>query len=111
MRKSAVAPPPLASYIALHRPTEGRLVSKETISFRIEAGKRAALEELAATLERDRSALINDALDAYLELHHWQVEHIRRALADAESGDAGVPHDEVFDRLRTRIDDRLKPSD
>ena len=86
-------------------------MSKETISFRIEAGKRAALEELAATLERDRSALINDALDAYLELHHWQVEHIRRALADAESGDAGVPHDEVFDRLRTRIDDRLKPSD
>jgi predicted transcriptional regulator len=85
-------------------------MSKETISFRIEPGKRAALEELAATLERDRSALINDALDAYLELHHWQVEHIARALADADSGVAGVPHDQVFDRLRARIGDRLKSS-
>ena len=83
---------------------------KDTISFRIDAGKRAALEELAETLERDRSALINDALDAYLELHHWQVEHIEQALADADSGAAGVPHDEVFDRLRARIADRLKPS-
>ena len=55
--------------------------------------------------------MINDALDAYLELHHWQVEHINRALVDAESGATGVPHDEVFERLRTRIDDRLKPSD
>jgi predicted transcriptional regulator len=50
-------------------------------------------------------------LDAYLELHHWQVEHIERALAEADSGAAGVPHDEVFDRLRARIADRLKPSD
>jgi predicted transcriptional regulator len=85
-------------------------VGKETISFRIEAGKRAALEELATTLERDRSALINEALDAYLELHHWQVAHIEHALADAESGVAGLPHDEVFERLRARIDSRLRSS-
>jgi predicted transcriptional regulator len=62
-------------------------------------------------LEHDRSALINDALDAYLELHHWQVEHIEPALAEADSGAAGVPHDEVFNRLRARITDRLKLSD
>lgn len=85
-------------------------MSKESISFRIEASKRAALEELAAALERDRSALINDALDAYLEVHHWQVEHIKRALAEADSGTADVPHDEVFERLRARIAGRPKPS-
>ena len=86
-------------------------MSKETISFRIEAGKRAAVDELASALDRDRSAIINEAIDAYLELHHWQVEHIRRALAEADSGVEGVAHEEVFDRLRTRIDDRLKSSD
>jgi predicted transcriptional regulator len=86
-------------------------MSKETISFRIEAGRRAAVDELAAALDRDRSAIINEAIDAYLELHYWQVEHIKRALAEAESGVQGVPHDEVFDRLRARIDDRLKSSD
>ena len=84
-------------------------MSKETISFRIPAGKRAAVDELAAALDRDRSAIINEAIDAYLELHHWQVEHIKRALGEAESGVEGVPHDDVFARLRARIDDRLKP--
>jgi predicted transcriptional regulator len=85
-------------------------MSKGTISFRIEARKRAAVDELAAALDRDRSAIINEAIDAYLELHHWQVEHIKRALAEAEGGE-GVPHEEVFDRLRARIDDGLKSSD
>jgi predicted transcriptional regulator len=83
---------------------------KETISFRIEAAKRAAVDALAGALDRDRSAVINEAIDAYLELHHWQVEHIKRALTEAESGVEGVPHDDVFDRLRTRINDRLKSS-
>jgi predicted transcriptional regulator len=86
-------------------------MSKETISFRIEGEKRAAVDELAAAVDRDRSAIINEAIDAYLELHHWQVEHIKRALAEAERGGAGVPHDEVFNRLRARIENRLKSSD
>jgi predicted transcriptional regulator len=85
-------------------------MSRETISFRIEAGKRAAVAELAAARDRDRSAIINEALDAYLELHHWQVQHIKRALAEAERDVDGVPHDEVFNRLRARIDDRPKSS-
>ena len=85
-------------------------MSKETISFRIEPAKRAAVDELAAALDRDRSAVINDAIEAYLELHQWQFEHIERGLAEAESGVEGVPHDELFDRLRARIDNRLKSS-
>jgi predicted transcriptional regulator len=85
-------------------------MSKETISFRIEPGRRAAVDALAAALDRDRSAVINDAIEAYLELHRWQVEHIGKGLAEAESGVEGVPHDEVFGRLRARIDERLKSS-
>lgn len=69
------------------------------------------MDELAAALDRDRSAIINEAIDACPELHHWQVEHIKRALAEADRGVAGVPHDEVFDRLRARLDDRLESSD
>jgi hypothetical protein len=38
------------------------------------------------------------------------VEHINRGLAEAESGGEGMSHDEVFNRLRARIDDRLKSS-
>lgn len=85
-------------------------MGKETISFRIEVGKRAAIDALAEALDRDRSAVINEAIEAYLELHQWQIEHIKRGLAEAENGVEGVPHDEVFDRLRARIDDRVKTS-
>ena len=83
-------------------------MSKETLSFRIDAEKRAALDDLAQILGRDRSAVINEALDAHLELHLWQIEHIKQGLAEAEAGAAGVPHDEVFERLRRRIDARLR---
>ena len=61
------------------------------------------MDEIAEVLERDRSAVINEALDAYLELHHWQIEHIRRGLAEAEAGVEGVAQEKVFDRLRARI--------
>jgi predicted transcriptional regulator len=81
---------------------------KEAMSFRIAPAKRIAVDELAAALDKDRSAIINEAIDAYLELHHWQVEHIKRALAEADSGVEGVPHEQVFERLRARIDDRQK---
>jgi predicted transcriptional regulator len=89
----------------------GLSMSSETISFRIEASKRKALDELASTLERDRGKLINEALDAYLEVHRWQIAHIERALADADSGTEGVPHDEVFQRIRARIDRSRNVSD
>jgi predicted transcriptional regulator len=86
-------------------------MSKETVSFRIEVEKRAALDEVAEILERDRSAVINEAIEAYLELHHWQVEHIRRGLAEAADGAEGVPHEEVFERLRAKIKERLGPGE
>jgi predicted transcriptional regulator len=40
-------------------------MGKETISFRIEA-ESVAVDELAAALDRDRSAIINEAIDSYL---------------------------------------------
>jgi predicted transcriptional regulator len=89
----------------------GDLMSKETVSFRIEVEKRAALDEVAEILDRDRSAVINEAIDAYLELHHWQIEHIKQGLADAENGTEGIPHEEVFERLRGKIEERLGPGD
>jgi predicted transcriptional regulator len=66
-----------------------------------------ALDEIAEALERDRSAVINEALDTYIELHHWQIEHIKRGLADAQSGAEGTAHEDVSNRLRAKIEDRL----
>lgn len=56
------------------------------ISFRTEAAKRDELDKIAATMDRDRSWVINEALDNYLELHRWHLDHIKAGMAATAAG-------------------------
>lgn len=82
-------------------------MSKESIGFRIDSEKRVALDQLAQAMQQDRTALINEAIDAYLELHYWQVDLITKRLAEADQGSSGTEHSLVFDQLRKRLQGRL----
>ncbi len=67
-------------------------MSRETISFRLESEKREALDAVATALDRDRSYIINEAIEneaieAYLDVHRWQLEHIREGLRQADAGE------------------------
>lgn len=53
-------------------------------------------------MDRDRSYIINQALDNYLELQRWQIEHIQKALAEADRGEF-IPHDDVMKNVRKKI--------
>lgn len=57
-----------------------------TISFRTEEQLRDDLDRVAGSLDRNRNWLINQALSRYLELHEWQVEQIRKGMADSDAG-------------------------
>ncbi len=59
---------------------------KETLTVRVEAKTREALNTIAEALDRDRSHVVNEALAAYVETHQWQVAHIRQGLREAEAG-------------------------
>jgi predicted transcriptional regulator len=59
---------------------------KETLTVRIEPETRAALDAIAATLDRDRSYVVNQALASYVETHRWQVRHIQQGLREANAG-------------------------
>jgi predicted transcriptional regulator len=79
-------------------------MSKETLTVRVESKTRDALDALAAALDRDRSFVINEALNAFIETHDWHVAHIQAGLRQAESG-AFVPDVEVkrvLNRLRRK---------
>ena len=65
-----------------------------TISFRIPADTLAALERLAETTGQPRSWHLEQALDAYLNVQAWQVEDIKKAIAELDAG-KGIPHEEV----------------
>ncbi len=57
-----------------------------TISFRLDSEKREALDAVASVLDRDRSYILNEAIDAYLDVQQWQIEHIRKGLRQANAG-------------------------
>src|SRR3972149_1803422 len=65
---------------------------KETVTFRLDAAKKAALDAIAAGMDRDRSYVLNQAVDAYLDVNRWQIEEIRKGLAEAEAGDLATAY-------------------
>ena len=60
---------------------------KEAVTVRLDPAKRAELDSLARTVSRDRSFLINEAIDAYLAVHRWQAAEIEDGLRQAEAGE------------------------
>jgi predicted transcriptional regulator len=59
---------------------------KETITFRIPSKKRVELDRIASANSRDRSFVLNEAVNAYLEMSRWQHTHIEQGLKDAKAG-------------------------
>jgi predicted transcriptional regulator len=72
---------------------------KKTVSFRLDAEKLAALDELASAQARDRTYLLGQAVDAYLDVQRWQIEHIKESIRQANAG-MGVPHQKVVAKWR-----------
>jgi predicted transcriptional regulator len=70
-------------------------MEKQTISFRLEVDKVSALDTLANSLDRDRSYLLGEAVQAYLDTQQWQLEQIRAGIAEADAG-------RVMDHRRVR---------
>lgn len=59
---------------------------KQTITCRADRGRVKALDMSARSLDRDRSYLLNAAVDQYLSLHAHHVEEIEKGLQEARSG-------------------------
>ena len=59
----------------------------QTVSFRIEESKKDKIDMLASLQDRDRSYIINEALDTYLDLMEWQRTHIEEGKNQADAED------------------------
>ena len=75
---------------------------KKTVSFRLEANTVERLDELAKSQARDRTFLLNEAVNAYIETQRWQIEHIQEGIRQADLG-KGIPHEQVLAKWRRRI--------
>jgi predicted transcriptional regulator len=61
-------------------------MNKQTISFRLESDKVSALDALADSLDRDRTYLLAQAVQAFLDTQEWHLEQIRTGIAEADAG-------------------------
>jgi len=61
-------------------------MEKINVTVRMDAGKVKFLDKLADTDDRDRSYLINEAVESYIAMRQWQIEEIKKGLAEADAG-------------------------
>jgi predicted transcriptional regulator len=61
-------------------------MDKQTVSFRLESQKVAALDSLAAAMDRDRTYLLGEAVKTYLETQQWHLDEIEAGIAEADAG-------------------------
>jgi predicted transcriptional regulator len=65
-----------------------------TISFRMRAETVKTLDQLACRMDRDRTHLLNEAVERYLELNEYHIKLIEKGLRAAEAWDF-VPNAEM----------------
>ena len=73
-----------------------------TISFRIPVEKVEELAHLAALQDRDRTYVLNEAVDQYLDLNAYHTALIREGLRQADAGEL-VPHEQVVAEIGEMI--------
>lgn len=56
-----------------------------SLSFRTENEIKQKLDAIAQQQNRDRSYIINQAIDYYLSLYDWQIEHIMQGVEQAST--------------------------
>jgi predicted transcriptional regulator len=80
-----------------------------SLSFRVSPEKADALEHLAKSMDRKRSWLLEQALDAYLAEQARQIADIQAGLADIEAGRT-IGHEKVVAWLNSwGTDNELDP--
>jgi predicted transcriptional regulator len=69
-------------------------MSSKTITFRTPEEKVSALDSVAALQQRDRSFILNEAVDQYLSLYDYHTSLIQEGIRQADAGEL-IPHSEI----------------
>jgi predicted transcriptional regulator len=80
----------------------------ENVTVRMPPGIQKKLEKIAASMDRSRNWLINQAVEQYLEVYDWQTEQIRQRLDEAQKGGEFISHDDAMRRIEAKIQARRK---
>ena len=56
------------------------------VTVRVSSDTQKKLDHIAASFDRSRNWLINEAIENYLEIYEWQEQRIEERLKKAEKG-------------------------
>ena len=62
-------------------------MSPAILTLQLDAEQNIALDQIATNLDCDRSELIKQAIDTYLQNYQWQVNHILQGIQQADAGE------------------------
>lgn len=77
------------------------------VSFRTPAAKLDKIDQLAAAQQRDRSFVLNEAIDQYLDMNAYHTSLIEQGLSDADAGRL-TSHEDVGRQLKQQRASRKK---
>ena len=79
-------------------------MAKALLTVRMDEDRLQALDRLAAGLDRDRTYVVTQAIDAFLDVQKWQIEYIEEAMRKAQAGEFASAAEvaSAFTRLRGR---------
>jgi len=74
------------------------------VTFRLDDDKLQCLDQIASSMDRDRSYVLNEAVSNYLEVKQWHAEQIRQAIAGADAGEFATEEEvrAAFDAFRAK---------
>lgn len=75
-----------------------------TLSFRTQDETKQRLDAIAQQQNRDRSFIINQAIDYYLSLYDWQVKHIMQGVEQVAKQEFASDNEvkKVFDKWKKK---------
>ena len=58
-----------------------------TMTIRLDSELKYRLDKLSAVTHRSKSFLASEAVREFIELNEWQIQEIKSAIKEADSGD------------------------
>jgi predicted transcriptional regulator len=63
------------------------MAAKGVFTIRVSSELQDRLDAIADAIDRPRSWVVNRALEAFVDSEAWQIEEIKRGLAEADAGE------------------------
>ena len=74
----------------------------EPITVRIRKQTVSEIDALAASMDRSRNYIVNEAIRHYLDANRWQIERIKEGVAAARAGQV-KPAEQVYAEIAAKF--------